>query len=57
MKYNPKLFEAMNIILLQIFFQFNLMMTGNFGILNFILPVLMLCLLDDQFLAEQRSKR
>lgn len=41
----------------QMFLQFNVIITGNYGFLNFMLPILMLSLLNDQFLAEQSFKR
>ncbi|KAJ6633328.1 Lipase maturation factor 2 [Pseudolycoriella hygida] len=41
----------------QVFLQVNIIATGNFGYINFMLPILMLSLLDDQFIAELTVKR
>ncbi|XP_037051914.1 lipase maturation factor 2-like [Bradysia coprophila] len=37
-----------------VFFQLNIIMTGNFGFLNLMLLVLLLCLVDDAFITQRK---
>lgn len=39
------------------FLQMWIVLTGNYGFLNFLIPVLLLSLLDDKFFTEKESKR